>query len=150
MAEALFALGCFWRPEVTFRKESGVRDVMVGYAGGHTASPSYEAVCRGTTGHAEAVRVKFDPEQISFTDLLDVFFGAHDATIVHAEGDQYRSAIFPRDAQQHAEAEAAIAARNEASQPRRAIETRIEPDAVFWPAEDYHQRYLEKRGAASR
>ena len=148
MATATFAAGCFWGVEATFRRVAGVTDVTVGYTGGDTANPSYEQVCTGRTGHAEAVQVAYDPEQVSYADLLAVFWDSHDPTQLNRQGPdvgtQYRSAIFVHDAEQEAAARASL----EEAQARfsRPIVTEITAAGAFYPAEDYHQRYLEKRG----
>jgi len=151
MATATFAMGCFWGPDGLFRGVTGVTDVAVGYVGGHVENPSYEQVCSGTTGHAEAVQVEFDPQQIGYAGLLDVFWDNHNPTTRDRQGPdigrQYRSVIFVHDDTQRAAAEASRAARQQQlSQP---IVTAIEPVSVFYRAEEYHQRYLEKTGAVS-
>lgn len=148
---ATFAAGCFWQIEVDFRNTEGVTDAVVGYTGGETANPNYEQVCTGTTGHAEACEVKFDPSEVSFEQLLDVFWSVHDPTQLNRQGpdigSQYRSAIFFHSAEQEAQA---IASRDRAQQRFSSpIVTEIVPATHFWPAEAYHQRYLEKRGVAS-
>jgi peptide-methionine (S)-S-oxide reductase len=152
MAEqkATFAAGCFWQIEVEFRNTPGVSNAIVGYTGGTTIRPSYEDVCTGRTGHAEAVEVTFDPDEVSYEELLDKFFEIHDPTQVNRQGPdvgtQYRSAIFFHSPEQE---EAAKAAKERIQGERkREIATEIVPAAAFWPAEDYHQRYLEKRGLA--
>ena len=148
---ATFAAGCFWQVEVDFRNTGGVTDAVVGYTGGDLANPSYEQVCTGSTGHAEACEVIFDPGLVSFDELLDVFWKIHDPTQLNRQGpdvgSQYRSAIFFHTPEQETEA---IASRDRA-QERFAdpIVTEIVPATHFWPAEGYHQRYLEKRGVAS-
>lgn len=148
---ATFAAGCFWQVEVDFRNTEGVTDAVVGYTGGDLANPSYEQVCTGSTGHAEACEVRFDPGLVSFDELLDVFWKIHDPTQLNRQGpdvgSQYRSAIFFHTPEQETEA---IASRDRA-QERFAdpIVTEIVPATHFWPAEGYHQRYLEKRGVAS-
>jgi peptide-methionine (S)-S-oxide reductase len=150
-SKATFAAGCFWGVEVAFRNIDGVKDAIVGYTGGHTENPSYREVCGDATGHAEAVEVTFDDEQVSYEQLLDVFWSLHDPTQVNRQGpdvgSQYRSAIFIHDDAQRAVAEAS----RERAQARfsRPIATVIEDAGPFWPAEDYHQRYLEKRGLAT-
>ena len=148
---ATFAAGCFWQVEVEFRNTDGVKDAVVGYVGGSTERPSYEDVCTGRTGHAEAVEVTFDPDEISYDQLLDVFWGLHDPTQVNRQGPdvgtQYRSAIFFHNPRQ--EEEAIASAEREQEKHRRRIATEIVPAGTFWPAEDYHQRYLEKRGLAT-
>ncbi|MGZ4140603.1 MAG: peptide-methionine (S)-S-oxide reductase MsrA [Actinomycetota bacterium] len=149
--KATFAAGCFWGVEAAFRETSGVLGTTVGYTGGRTENPSYRDVCSHTTGHAEAVEVEFDPAQISYEKLLDRFFEVHDPTQLNRQGpdvgDQYRSAIFVHDDEQAAAAAAAKEAH--AKDHARPIVTEITPAATFYPAEDYHQRYLEKRGLAS-
>ena len=147
---ATFAAGCFWSVEVDFRNTPGVTDVRVGYTGGTAESPSYEQVCSGTTGHAEAVEVEFDPDEVSYGELVDRFWDVHDPTQVNRQGwdvgTQYRSAIFthsPEQAEVAAESKARAHAR--LSQP---IATEITPASTFWPAEEYHQQYLVKNGRA--
>lgn len=149
MATATFAMGCFWGPEALFRRVSGVNDVAVGYTGGHLDNPGYEQVCRGDTGHAEAVQVEFEPGVVSYEALLDVFWGNHDPTTRNRQGPdvgrQYRSAIFVHDDVQRRAAEASRDARQ--SDFSKPIVTEIEPLNEFYRAEAYHQRYLEKHGA---
>ncbi len=147
MAEATFAAGCFWGVEETFRTTEGVTATAVGYVGGTTEDPTYEEVCSGTTGHAEAVRVEFDPERISYDQLLEIFWQAHDPTQMNRQGwdtgTQYRTAIFTHDEAQKSTAEAAkIQAAGKFPQP---IVTEINGPATFYLAEDYHQQYVEKR-----
>jgi peptide-methionine (S)-S-oxide reductase len=155
MAEqkATFGAGCFWGVEAAFRRLEGVTRTEVGYEGGHTERPSYEDVCRHGTGHAEVVEVTYDPERISFEDLLEVFWAEHDPTQLNRQGpdvgDQYRSAVFVHDEEQRAAAEASKERLASSGRWPRPIVTAIEPAQTFWPAEDYHQRYLEKRGLAS-
>lgn len=149
--EATFAAGCFWQVEIDFANMPGVASTEVGYAGGQTESPSYEEVCTGTTGHAEAVHLTFDPDQVSYDELLNKFFSLHDPTQVNRQGPdvghQYRSAIFFHSDEQEREA---IAAKERAqTEHRNPVVTEIVPAGHFWPAEDYHQRYLEKRGMAT-
>lgn len=148
---ATFAAGCFWQVEVEFRNTDGVKDAVVGYTGGSTERPSYEDVCTGRTGHAEAVEVTFDPDEVSFEQLLDVYWGLHDPTQINRQGPdvgtQYRTAIFFGTPEQEKEA---LASRDrEQGKYRKQIATEIVPAGTFWPAEDYHQRYLEKRGLAT-
>jgi peptide-methionine (S)-S-oxide reductase len=149
--KATFAAGCFWGVEAEFRQIPGVIATTVGYTGGSTEQPTYEQVCSHTTGHAEAVLVEFDPEQVSYEELVDAFWRMHDPTQLNRQGpdvgDQYRSAIFFHSPEQKAVAKAS----KEAAQERfsRPIVTEITPAPTFWPAEDYHQRYLQKRGLAS-
>ena len=144
---AIFAGGCFWCTEAVFRNLAGVESVESGYIGGHVDNPSYKQVCGGDTGHAEAIRVVFDPDVIGYGDLLDVHFATHDPTQLNRQGNdigtQYRTAIFPLDDAQRGEAEAAIArAQPGFDQP---IVTTIERGA-WWPAEDYHQDYWVNDG----
>jgi peptide-methionine (S)-S-oxide reductase len=145
---ATFGAGCFWGVEWVFRKVPGVIDAVSGYAGGHVPNPSYREVCSHTTGHAEVVRVTFDPEVVTYLQLLDVFWAMHDPTQVDRQGpdvgDQYRSTILVESDTQRGEAEASKA-RAQAAFPRP-IATTIEPLAAFYPAEDYHQRYYEGNG----
>lgn len=148
--KATFAAGCFWGVEETFRILPGVVNTQVGYIGGKTEHPDYRQVCSGATQHAEAVEVEFDPERISFDRLLDVFWENHDPTTLNRQGPdvgtQYRSAVFYHDDAQKREAEASKAARMASGRYRRPIVTEISPAPAFWPAEEYHQRYLLKRG----
>ena len=151
MEKATFGAGCFWQVEATFRQTDGVTATQVGYLGGTTERPSYEQVCTDRTGHAEVVEVEFDPERISYDDLLDVFWELHDPTQLNRQGPdvggQYRSAIFFHSPEQEA---AAIASKERwQGRFRKPIVTEITPASQFWPAEDYHQRYLEKRGLAT-
>lgn len=146
--QAILAGGCFWCTEAVFQSLTGVSGVESGYIGGHVANPSYRQVCGGDTGHAEAIRVSFDPEQISYADLLDIFFATHDPTQLNRQGNdvgtQYRSAIFPDGPEQEAEARAAIT-RNQPDWPQEIVTT-IEPMATWYPAEDYHQEYWNGEG----
>jgi peptide-methionine (S)-S-oxide reductase len=148
MAKASFAAGCFWGVETLFRAIPGVTDVVCGYAGGHTAEPTYKDVCTGKTGHAETVEVTFDPAAVSFEALLDVFFAGHNPTTLNAQGPdcgtQYRSAIFFHSPEQQRAARAKVAALTAAGAFPRPIVTEILPAQAFWRAEDYHQRYFEK------
>ncbi|HEX2030858.1 MAG TPA: peptide-methionine (S)-S-oxide reductase MsrA [Actinomycetota bacterium] len=145
---ATFGAGCFWGVEYVLRRVPGVLDVQVGYSGGHTPNPTYEQVCSHTTGHAEVAQVAFDPERVSYDQLLQVFWAMHDPTQVDRQGpdigDQYRSAIFTHSEDQRTAAEAS----REGAQARfdRPIATSIEPLREFYPAEGYHQRYYEKTG----
>ncbi len=145
---ATFGAGCFWGVEYVYRRVPGVVDVQVGYSGGHTANPTYEQVCSHTTGHAEVAQVTFDPERVSYDQLLEVFWAMHDPTQVDRQGpdigDQYRSVIFTHSDEQRAAAEAS----RERAQSRfdQPIATRVEPLPAFYPAEGYHQRYYEKTG----
>ena len=152
MEKATFAAGCFWGVEETFRQLSGVVDTAVGFMGGATENPSYREVCGGRTGHAEVVHLEYDPSRISYDALLDAFWSCHDPTTLNRQGpdvgDQYRSAIFYHTPAQEAAAHASKE-REAAGRFRRPIVTAIEPASTFWRAEEYHQRYLEKRGAAA-
>jgi peptide-methionine (S)-S-oxide reductase len=151
--QATFAMGCFWGVEVTFRNTKGVKDAVVGYIGGHTKNPTYKEVCTDTTGHAEAVLVTFDPNEITYEELLEVFWSNHNPTTLNRQGPdvgtQYRSAIFYHSEAQKAAAEASKAAMEKSGRYSRPIVTEIVPAQTFYPAEEYHQRYLEKRGLAS-
>jgi peptide-methionine (S)-S-oxide reductase len=151
VSQAIFAAGCFWGVEAAFREIPGVTATTVGYTGGTTKNPSYRQVCSGNTGHAEAVQVDFDPAKVTYEELLDVFWASHDPTTLNRQGwdlgTQYRSAIFFTDAAQQAAATASLLKRQEAR--RKPIVTEITPASAFYPAEDYHQQYLEKRGQAS-
>lgn len=150
MEKATFAAGCFWGVEAAFRRVPGVVGTRVGYTGGHTPNPTYEEVCGGRTGHAEAVEVTWDPERVSYDDLLHVFFSCHDPTTRDRQGPdvgpQYRSAIFFHGPAQE-EAAHRLTEKLEASGSLPGpIVTEITPASEFHPAEEYHQRYLEKRG----
>jgi len=149
MQQAIVAGGCFWCTEAVFRDVVGVSDVESGYIGGTKPNPTYKEVCSGDTGHAEAIRVTFDPDVLSYADLLDVFMGTHDPTQLNRQGNdigtQYRSAIFPLDDAQRAEAAAAIARWN-AEHPGQSAVTTIEGPAEWYDAEDYHQEYWEGEG----
>lgn len=153
MAKATFAEGCFWGVEGTFRQVKGVTDVAVGYTGGTTKDPTYKQVCTDRTGHAEAVEIDFDPAQVSYRELLAVFFQSHDPTQLNRQGpdygSQYRSAIFFHDAEQEAAAREAKEALDKAGVFKRPIVTQIVPALEFYRAEEYHQRYLEKNGIRS-
>ncbi len=145
---AVLAGGCFWCTAAVFLDLVGVKSVESGYTGGHTADPNYKQVCAGDTGHAEAIRISFDPDLIAYSDLLDIFFATHDPTQLNRQGNdigtQYRSAIFPQDESQEAEARAAIArAQDDLAQP---VVTTIEPMGEWYPAEDYHQDYWSGEG----
>ncbi len=151
MEKATFAAGCFWGVEAAFRELPGVTGTSVGYTGGLHPSPSYEDVCSGTTGHAEAVQIEFDPDQISYEYLLERFWDVHDPTQLDRQGpdigSQYRSAIFFHTPEQ--EAAALLAKRERQAGTGRQIVTQIVPAGDFHRAEEYHQRYLEKQGRAS-
>ncbi len=150
---AIFAAGCFWGVESAFGELPGVTATDVGYIGGNYAKPSYEDVCTGETGHAEAVRVMYDPDKISYATLVQKFFELHDPTQVNRQGpdigDQYRSAIFTTTANQVHVAETVKADLMQKAVFKRPIATAIEPAPTFWPAEDYHQKYFAKRGGGS-
>ena len=149
--KATFGAGCFWGVEAAFRQLDGVTRTRVGYSGGHSENPTYEDVCSHTTGHAEVVEVTYDPERVSYEQLLDVFWHKHDPTQLNRQGwdigDQYRSVVFVHDDEQR---EAAL--RSKASEQARwsaPIVTQVEPAETFYEAEDYHQQYLEKRGRST-
>ncbi|MFP4154533.1 MAG: peptide-methionine (S)-S-oxide reductase MsrA [Halothiobacillaceae bacterium] len=147
---ATFAAGCFWGVEARFRRIPGVVDTQVGYTGGHVDEPTYRAVCSDTTGHAEAVEVRFDPRVVSYRQLVEAFFDLHDPTTRNRQGpdvgSQYRSAIFVHDADQEAEARAVIEQLEASGRFARPIVTEVVPAARFWRAEEYHQRYHERQG----
>jgi peptide-methionine (S)-S-oxide reductase len=150
MAEqvAVLAGGCFWCTEAVFLDVIGVKSVESGYTGGSTENPTYKQVCSGDTGHAEAIRITFDPDQISYGELLDIFFAVHDPTQLNRQGNdvgtQYRSAIFPQDEEQERAAREALARANQELGGR--VVTTIEPKGEWWPAEDYHQDYWSGEG----
>ncbi|KUR72615.1 peptide methionine sulfoxide reductase [Novosphingobium fuchskuhlense] len=152
MAQAIMAGGCFWCTEAVFRDVVGVTAVESGYIGGSTVNPTYKQVCSGTTGHAEAIRVTYDPALLSLDDLLDIHFATHDPTTLNRQGNdigtQYRSALFPADAEQRAAMEAAIARAQAAS--TKPVVTVIEDEngamPTWYPAEDYHQEYWQGEG----
>jgi peptide-methionine (S)-S-oxide reductase len=150
MEKATFGAGCFWGVEAAFRRVKGVKATAVGYAGGALRNPTYEAVCTDRTGHAEVVQVEYDPEQVSYDRLLDVFWGEHDPTQLNRQGpdvgSQYRSVIFYHTPEQEKAARASKERLEKSGQSRRPIVTQIEPAPDFWRAEDYHQQYMEKRG----
>ena len=150
---AIFGAGCFWGVEEAFRRIEGVVDATVGYAGGSTESPAYREVCSGQTGHAEVVRVVFDPSLVSYRTLLEAFWSLHDPTQVNRQGpdvgSQYRSLILAVSPEQEAAARESKAELEASRRFPRPIATAIEPAGPFWPAEEYHQRYLEKRGVWS-
>ena len=145
---AILAGGCFWCTEAVYKDVIGVESVESGYIGGQVVNPTYKQVCGGQTGHAEAIKVGFDSAQVTYADLLDIFFATHDPTTLNRQGNdvgtQYRSAIFPLDAAQEAEAKAAIE-RNAGAWPNPIVTT-IEPMAQWYPAEDYHQEYWAGEG----
>ena len=150
---ATFAAGCFWGVEAKFRMVPGVEDAIVGYGGGKTENPTYKEVCTDRTGHAEVVQVTFDPNKVSYETLVEAFWHMHDPTQVDRQGPdfgtQYRSAIFFHTPEQEAAAKKSKAALNASRKFSKPIATEVTPAGPFWKAEEYHQRYLEKRGAAS-
>jgi peptide-methionine (S)-S-oxide reductase len=153
MSKAIFAAGCFWGVEATFRQLPGVTSTRVGYTGGQTANPTYKEVCTDRTGHAEAVEVTYDPTQLPYEKLLDVFWENHDPTQVNRQGPdfgtQYRTAIFFTTPEQETAARASKAALEKSHRFSKPIATQIVPAVTFYEAEDYHQQYLEKKGLAS-
>jgi peptide-methionine (S)-S-oxide reductase len=153
MAKAYFAAGCFWGVEAAFREIPGVTATAVGYMGGKTEQPTYRQVCSHTTGHAEAVEVTYDPEKVSYEDLLNIFWENHDPTQLNRQGpdvgDQYRTGIFYTTPEQEQAARASKERLAQSGRYRRPIVTEITAAPTFWMAEDYHQQYLEKRGMAS-
>lgn len=148
---AVLAGGCFWCTEAVFLDVVGVKSVESGYTGGETINPTYKQVCSGDTGHAEAIRITFDDAELSYGDLLDIFFAIHDPTQLNRQGNdigtQYRSAIFPQDEAQRVSATAAIARANEGLDGK--VVTTVEPTAEWYPAEDYHQDYWSGEGQNS-
>lgn len=153
MEKATFAAGCFWGVEETFRQIKGVTDTMVGYTGGTTENPTYEQVCRSKTGHAEAVQVTYDPTKVTYEQLLDVFWKNHDPTQVDRQGPdygtQYRSVIFYHTPQQQKIALESKNKLDKSGKYSKPIATQIVPAVEFYKAEDYHQKYLEKRGLSN-
>jgi len=153
MAKATFAAGCFWGVEATFRQIPGVTSTRVGYIGGRTENPTYRDVCTDGTGHAEAVEVEFDPAVARYDELLKTFWENHDPTQLNRQGpdwgSQYRSAIYFHTPEQATAAHASKDALEKAHRYSKPIVTQIVPAVTFYPAEDYHQQYLEKRGQAS-
>jgi len=150
---ATFGAGCFWGVEAAFQQVPGVVETAVGYSGGHTENPSYQDVCTDETGHAEVVQVTFDPAKVSFEELLNVFWKVHDPTQVNRQGPdvgaQYRTAVFFHSPEQEAVAKKSRAALEASGMLRRPIATEITPAGKFYRAEEYHQKYLQKRGATS-
>ena len=151
--KATFGAGCFWGVEAAFRQVDGVTKTEVGFEGGTLANPSYRDVCSHRTGHAEVVEVTYDPERISYEQLLDVFWGKHNPTQRNRQGfdfgDQYRSVVFVHDAEQREAAERSKAELDASGRFRKPVVTAIEPAQTFYRAEDHHQQYLEKRGRSS-
>lgn len=148
--KATFGAGCFWGVEETFRNSKGVTSTAAGYAGGNTENPTYQDVCTDETGHAEVVQVEFDPAEIGYDQLLDVFWSSHNPTTMNRQGPdvgtQYRSVIFYHSPQQKAAAEASKVKLEKSGRFSRPIVTQIESAPKFWRAEEYHQQYLAKRG----
>jgi peptide-methionine (S)-S-oxide reductase len=153
MEKATFGAGCFWGVEATFRQIPGVKATAVGYMGGTLKSPTYKDVCTDRTGHAEVVEVEFDPAQVSYESLLQVFWENHDPTQLNRQGPdtgtQYRTVIFYHSPEQQAAATASKEERQQSGAYQRPIVTQIVPATEFWRAEEYHQQYLEKRGMAN-
>lgn len=153
MAIATFAAGCFWGVEAQFRQVTGVTSTRVGYSNGTTEKPDYKQVCTGNTGHAEVIEVTFDPNIVSFESLLGVFWKLHNPTTLHRQGPnigtQYRSAVFYHDEQQCEQAELVKKTLDNAHIFAGPIVTEITAADTFWPAEEYHQCYLEKKGLGS-
>lgn len=153
MTTATFAAGCFWGVEARFAQVPGVISTEVGYTGGTTAHPTYEQVCSHTTGHAEAVRLEYDPDKIGYEQLLAAFFGMHDPTQWNRQGpdvgDQYRSAVFFHTPEQEKSAQAAVEQLTEGGVFKRPIVTQVVAAPEWWRAEDYHQKYFEKHAGFS-
>ncbi len=147
--KATFAAGCFWGVEAAFRKVPGVVNASVGYTGGTMPDPTYEMVCSGSTGHAEAIEVEYDPDQVTYETLLDVFWNKHDPTQMNRQGPdvgtQYRSAIFTHTPEQKEIAEQSKAKLDQSGKLGRPIATEITAATKYYPAEEYHQQYIEKR-----
>ena len=152
MERATFAAGCFWGVEAAFRQVEGVVSTQVGYTGGTVANPTYEQVCSGKTGHAEAVDIEYDPSQVSYEELLNVFWENHDPTTLNRQdpdvGAQYRSAVFFNNPEQETAARASKEKLQQSGKYKRPIVTEITPASGFHRAEEYHQQYFEKRGVS--
>jgi peptide-methionine (S)-S-oxide reductase len=152
METATFAAGCFWGVEAAFRQVEGVVSTRVGYTGGTVANPSYEQVCSGKTGHAEAVEIEYDPSEVSYGQLLNVFWENHDPTTLNRQGPdvgaQYRSAVFFNNPEQETAARASRDKLQQSGKYKRPIVTEITPVSEFYKAEEYHQQYFEKRGVS--
>lgn len=152
--KATFAAGCFWHVEELFSNIKGVNSTAVGYSGGHTENPSYKDVCSGKTGHAEAVQIEYDPEKISYEELLNVFWNNHDPTTINRQGpdvgEQYRSVVFYHDEEQRELAENKKEQLDKSGQFGDPIVTRIAPASEFYKAEEYHQKYFEKCGISQK
>jgi len=153
LEKATFGAGCFWGVEARFAEMPGVLDTAVGYEGGELEHPTYKEVCTDRTGHAEVVEVTFDPSRLPYETLLDAFFAMHDPTQVNRQGpdwgSQYRSVVFAQGEEQARQTRAKIAELNATGAYRQPIATKVEAAKTFWKAEEYHQRYLEKRGMVS-
>lgn len=153
MDKATFAAGCFWGVEAAFRQVNGVKSTTVGYMGGHAENPTYAEVCTDRTGHAEVVLVEYDPSEVSYEQLLDVFWSSHDPTAINRQGpdvgSQYRSVIFYYTPEQKAAAETSKQKLQSSGKYDKSVATEIAPAGVFYKAEDYHQQYLEKRGLST-
>jgi peptide-methionine (S)-S-oxide reductase len=153
MEKATFGAGCFWGVDLAFSQLPGVTETASGYEGGKVVNPSYQDVCTDQTGHAEVVEVKFDPSKITYQQLLDQFFSLHDPTQLNRQGPdwgaQYRSVVFYHSPEQKAAAEATIARLTAEHRFAKPVVTQVVPATTFWRAEEYHQKYLEKRGVAS-
>lgn len=153
MEKATFGAGCFWGVEATFQKIDGVKQATSGYMGGHVDNPTYQQVCTDATGHAEVVQVEYDPTVVSYRKLVEAFFNLHDPTQINRQGpdfgSQYRSVIFTHSPEQDAEARKIIEELNAGERFKKPIATQVEPAKDFWRAEEYHQRYLERRGLSS-
>ncbi len=153
MAKATFAAGCFWGVEAAFQQLPGVTATAVGYEGGKLDNPTYQDVCTDRTGHAEAVEIDYDPDKITYEKLLEAFFSLHDPTQLNRQGPdwgtQYRSVIFFHSPEQESEAKQFIARQTTEKRFAKPIVTQVVPAETFWRAEEYHQKYLEKRGALS-
>ena len=150
MAKATFGAGCFWGVEAAFRRLDGVNEALSGYAGGDKDNPTYEEVCTGRTGHAEVVEVDFDPDKISYVELLDTFWDVHDPTPLNRQGPdigtQYRSAIYFHTSEQQEAARNSLLSQSESGRYRNPIVTEVTQASTFYKAEEYHQRYFEKQG----
>ena len=148
--KATFAAGCFWGVQLEFDKVDGVISTVVGYIGGHKDAPTYEQVCEDNTGHAEAVEIEYDPNQVSYEKLLEIFWQRHDPTTLNSQGPdfgtQYRSGVFYHNEDQRSAAEELKSKLDHAGAYSKPIVTEIVAASKFWPAEEYHQKYLEKKG----
>jgi len=153
MATATFGAGCFWGVEELYRTTDGVLETSVGYMGGNSENPTYKEVCSDSTGHAEVVHIKYDPEIVDYGTLVDIFFNNHNPTQLNRQGpdvgSQYRSVIFYTDEAQKHVAEEKKEALDASGQFKKKVETIIDPAGAYWPAEEYHQKYLLKRGMTS-